>query len=112
MASKCSLPTQHQIVAMDHLGAAAEAEDAYDLAGRFAENFRRIGGIVGREPAADFPAVEIADHDGVAAEKFALDPPDAGRQLALAPAPRRDRPRPCCPPASSGSRAKFSAAPP
>src|SRR5205823_14347589 len=42
-----SLPPQHQIIAMDHLGAAAEAEDQHDVAGGFAENPGRVRGIVG-----------------------------------------------------------------
>src|ERR1700722_20001250 len=87
-----ALPTpQRQIVAVDHLGAAFDAEEQHDVARRPALHLLGIAGVVGDEAAADFGAVGAAHDHGIAAGKLAVDANDADRQQAVAAAERRHR---------------------
>ena len=83
-------PRERHVVAVDHLGAAGEAEERLDLAAVAAGDAFGVGGVVGDEAAADLLAVHADDVDRVAALEAALDPADARRQEALA---RPERPR-------------------
>src|SRR5580692_249887 len=66
-------PPQRQIVAVDHLGAAFDAEEQHDVARRPALDLLGIAGVVGDEAAADFGAVGAAHDHGIAAGKLAVD---------------------------------------
>src|ERR1043165_34540 len=83
----------HQVVTVDHFGAAAEAQNGNDVGGGAAFDAVGILHVIGDEPAADLGAVGSAHHHGVAAAKAALDLDDAGRQQTLARAQRLDRAR-------------------
>src|SRR5690349_17015412 len=75
-----SLARHHEIVAVDHLVAAAVAEDRLDLAALVAGNSARVGARVGGEPASDLAAVAPAHEHGIAALEVALDRDHARRQ--------------------------------
>jgi DNA-binding transcriptional LysR family regulator len=83
-------PAHHQIVAVDHLGPAADAKDNHHIRRRAAFDLFGVLGVIGDEAAADFVGVGAAHHHGVAAGELAVDPDHAGRQQALAGAKRRD----------------------
>src|SRR5260370_10826137 len=76
------LPSQHQVVAMDHLGAAREAENERDVGRGLAHDPCRILGVIGRQAAADLAIVGTADNHRVAAAEAAVDAHDSGRKQA------------------------------
>src|SRR6478735_12377818 len=81
----------HQIVAVDHLGPAADAQNGHHVRRGAAFDLFGVLGVIGDEAAADFMGVGAAHHHGVAAGELALDPDHAGRQQALSGAQGGDR---------------------
>src|ERR1700739_4974065 len=74
-----SLPADHQIVAVDHLGPAGKAKDRVDIAGGSAAYFLRVLGVIGAQAAPDLDAAGTADDHGVAAGEAAFDPHHSDR---------------------------------
>src|SRR3954451_8584571 len=64
-----SAAPDRQVIPMDHLGAAAKAQNRQDISRGAALDFLGVGGVVGDEPAADLGAVRPADDHRVAARK-------------------------------------------
>ena len=81
----------HQIIAVDHLRPAADAEDGHHVRRGAALDLFGVLGVVGDEAAADLVGVGAAHHHGIAAGELAVDPDHAGRQQAFAGAQRGDR---------------------
>ncbi len=79
-ASGVLLAAHYQIVAVDHLGAAAKAEDRQHVGGRAALDLVGIGRVIGDQAAPDFGAVRPAHDNRIAALESAVDLDDAGRQ--------------------------------
>src|SRR3569623_2212889 len=73
---------QREVVAMDHRGAAGEAQDRQDIGGGAAPDLLGVVGVVSDETAADLGAFGSAQDDGVAATEGALDLDHARRQQA------------------------------
>src|SRR5690349_2529021 len=72
------LPAHHQIVAVDHLGPPADAEDGHHVRGRAALDSLGDLGVVGDQAAADLAGVGAAHDHGIAAGELALDLDHAG----------------------------------
>src|SRR5579863_7339344 len=81
----------HEVVAMDHLGASADAEDRHDIARRAALDLLRVLGVIGHKTSTDLTAIRPAYHHGIAAGELPVDPDDTRRQQALAGAQRVHR---------------------
>src|SRR6185503_12859274 len=75
---------EHEIVAVDQLGLAGEAEQAADFGRGLARDQPRFGAAVVAETPADLLAARAPHGDDVAAVEVALDADDADRQQALA----------------------------
>src|SRR5882672_8486484 len=81
----------HQVVAMDHLVAAAETQQALDLGALAPGDAAGVLGGIGHQPARQQAAQAVLDVDHVAAAELAVDAGDAGRQQALAGRQRTHR---------------------
>ena len=57
---------QREVVAVEHRGAAGEAQDRQDIGGGAAPDLLGVVGVVSDEPAADLGAIGSAHDDGVA----------------------------------------------
>src|SRR5579871_4510650 len=63
----CAARADHEIVAMDHLGAATDAKDRHDVRRGTALDLVGIFGVVSDEATADLMRVGAAHHHGIAA---------------------------------------------
>src|SRR3569623_18974 len=90
-ANSLRLSGQSEIVTMDHLVAAAIAEDGFDLGGAPACDALGILGAIGCEPARDLTALAVAHQHGIAALEPSVDLAYTGRQQTLALAQRLHR---------------------
>src|SRR6267143_955766 len=81
---KSAARPDHEIVAVDHFRAAADAEDGHHIRRGAALDLFGVLGVIGDEAAADLMGIGTAHHHRVAAGELPLDPDHAGRQQALA----------------------------
>src|SRR5262245_36563227 len=73
----------HQVVTVDHLRPAADAEDVGHVPRGAALDLLGVLGVVGDEAAADLVGVGAAHDDGVAAGERTVYPDHTGRQQAF-----------------------------
>ena len=88
---KRTAPANHEIVAVDHFRAAADAEDRHHIGRGAAFDLLGILGVIGDEAAADFMGIGTAHQDSIAAGELPVDPGHAGRQQAFSRAQRAYR---------------------
>src|SRR5690349_8635680 len=74
---------QHEIIAMNHFGAAAEAEHRLEIGAALADDADRIPVAVGNHAARDFRTVDVQHTHSVAAFEPAADRGDARGQQTL-----------------------------
>ena len=80
LISFAARPTDHEIVAMNHFGTAANPEKLRGVGGRTPFDLVRIDCIVGDETAADLMRIRAAHDDGVAPREMPIDPGYARRK--------------------------------
>jgi hypothetical protein len=89
----CPFRTHHEVVAVDHFGPAADAQDGHHVRGGAALDLLGILGVVGDEAPADLMGVGAAHHHGIATGELPVDPDHAGRQQTASGAERSHRAR-------------------